>query len=126
MRENFKLDEVNNFTVPLRSGPIFFTTVFVSFTIKLTFLRNESFQVQYNDSNIKIIHPDNLVDPSLSSVVIQVFDATWTNSSKKQREQEEFEDIEMFERKKLKQKAEDEVNDFLLEMEAEDYGYYKI
>jgi hypothetical protein len=66
------------------------------------------------------------VDPSLSSVVIQVFDATWTNSSKKQREKEEFEDIEMFELKKLKQKAEDEVKDFLLEMEAEDYGYYKI
>ena len=41
LRENFKLDEVNNFTVPLRSGPIFFTTVFVSFTIKSTFLRNE-------------------------------------------------------------------------------------
>ena len=84
------------------------------------------FQVQYNDSKIKIIHPDNLVDPSLSSVVIQVFDATWTNSSKKQREQEEFEDILMFKLKKIsEQKVEDEVKDFLLEMEAEDYGYYK-
>ena len=74
---------------------------------------------------MKIIHPDNLVDPSLSSVVIQVFDATWTNSSKKQREQEEFEDILMFKLKISEQKAEDEVNDFLLEMEAEDYGYYQ-
>ena len=78
--------------------------------------------MQYNDSKLKIIHPDNLVDPSLSSVVIQVFDATWTNSSKKQREQEEFEDILMFKLKISEQKAEDEVNDFLLEMEAEDYG----
>ena len=74
---------------------------------------------------MKIIHPDNLVDPSLSSVVIQVFDATWTNSSKKQREQEEFEDILMFKLKISEQKAEDEVNDFILEMEVEDYGYYQ-
>ena len=74
---------------------------------------------------MKIIHPDNLVDPSLSSVVIQVFDATWTSSSKKQREQEEFEDILMFKLKISEQKAEDEVNDFLLEMEAEDYGDYQ-
>ena len=81
--------------------------------------------MQYNDSKKKIIHPDNLVDPSLSSVVIQVFDATWTNSSKKQREQEEFEDILMFKLKISEQKAEDEVNDFLLEMEVEDYGYYQ-
>ena len=81
--------------------------------------------MQYNDSKLKIIHPDNLVDPSLSSVVIQVFDATWTNSSKKQREQEEFEDILMFKLKISEQKAEDEVNDFHLEMEAEDYGYYQ-
>ena len=83
-------------------------------------------KVQYNDSKIKIIHPDNLVDPSLSSVVIQVFDATWTNSSKKQREQEAFEDILRFKLKKIsEQKVEDEVKDFLLEMEAEDYGYYQ-
>ena len=58
-------------------------------------------------------------------MIIQVFDATWTNSSKKQREQEEFEDILMFKLKISEQKAEDEVNDFLLEMEAEDYGYYQ-
>ena len=66
------------------------------------------------------------MDPSLSSVVIQVFDATWTNSSKKQREKEEFEDILMFKLIKISnKKAEDEVKDFLLEMEAEDYGYYQ-
>jgi hypothetical protein len=31
----------------------------------------------------------------------------------------------MFKLKISEQKAEDEVNDFLLEMEAEDYGYYQ-
>ena len=31
LTKNFKLDGVNNFTVPLRSGQLFFTTVFVRF-----------------------------------------------------------------------------------------------
>ena len=38
----------------------------------LNSIHNNIFQVQYNDSRIQIIHPDNLIDPSIDSVVFQV------------------------------------------------------
>ena len=40
-------------------------------------------------------------------------------------ENEEIADIELFKLKKMIQKSNDEAEDFRLEMEAEEYGYYE-
>ena len=83
------------------------------------------FQVQYSDPKIQIIHPDNLVGPSPDSVVFQIFDGTWTNKSKKIMEKEELEEMIAFKEHKIEQKAREEVEEYLLEMEAESYDYYE-
>ena len=54
-----------------------------------------------------------------------MFDGTWTNKSKKQLEKEEIDEIMLFKLNKMEQKSKDEERDFLLEIEAENYGYYE-
>ena len=44
---------------------------------------------------------------------------------KKQLEKEEVDEIMLFKLNKMEQKSKDEERDFLLEIEAENYGYYE-
>jgi len=95
VKTNAKLAKLNNWPVPLRYGPPFFTTMFVL----------------YNDNKVHMIEQEYLVLLSNKSITFQTMDASW-------KADEDLDELKSF----LKNKLQNKKMESILE-EFEDYFY---
>ena len=63
----------NQLWISCRTGPIFFTSMFVSFLINIQTLKNSLFQLHFYDTRINMFDKDYLVTRSEKSIIYQVF-----------------------------------------------------